>query len=164
MLVKLTTAALRGKQWPQKQEWFNAWGPHIFSLLIFSDGFSVVLHFTRVNVTNGSMMWYLDPGPCICYTGSATPPGCTNTSIHARGFAVSPHTRDTSIDGQLLQRAGQGRQSFLTHQQDRCLPSAKRNRMSTALALHSDRPWATKYYNIRYISQLGKIKLYSLPY
>ena len=47
---------------PPKQEWFYRWRPlTFFSLLIFSDCFSLVLHLARVSVTTGSMRRYLDP-------------------------------------------------------------------------------------------------------
>ena len=69
----------------------------IFSLLIFSDCFSLVFQLARVSVTTGSMRRYLDPTEAA----QAVQLLQDGTSIRtiARRFAVSPS---------IVARAGQG--------------------------------------------------------
>ncbi len=92
----------------------------IFSLLIFSDCFSLVLHLARVSVTTGSVRRYLDPTE----VAQAVPLLQDGTSIRdiARRFAVSPRPSSVSRAqrrfqeaGRYSRRAGQGRRRPLTH-------------------------------------------------
>ncbi len=108
-----------------KQESFYRWSPPtFFSLLIFPDCFSLVLHLASVSVTSGSMRRYLDPAE----VAQAVQLLQDGTSIHAitRRFAVSPSTdsrtwRRFQDTGSYSRRAGQGCRKSLTLQQDRCL-------------------------------------------
>ena len=110
---------------PPKQEWFYRWRPlTFFSLLIFSDSFSLVLHLARVSVTTGSMRRYLDPTE-VAQAVQLLQDGTSIRAI-ARRFAVSPSTvsrawRRFQETGSYSRRVGQSRRRSLTHQQDRYL-------------------------------------------
>lgn len=106
---------------PPKQEWFYRWRPlTFFSLLIYSDCFSLVLHLARVSVTTGSMRRYLDPTK-VAQAVQLLQDGASICAI-ARRFAVSPNTvsracRRFQETGSYSRRAGQGSRRSLTHQQ-----------------------------------------------
>jgi len=61
--MKLTTGVLKGQQCDDHRIGMvlEVEAMDVFSLLIFSDCFSLVLHLARVSVTTGSMRRYLDP-------------------------------------------------------------------------------------------------------
>ncbi len=92
----------------------------IFSLLIFSDCSSLVLHLARVTVTTGSMRQYLDPTE-VAQAVQLLQDGTSIRAI-ARRFAVSPSTvsrawRRFQETGSYSRRDGQGRRRSLTHLQ-----------------------------------------------
>ncbi len=110
---------------PKQESFYRCRPLTFFSLLIFPDCFSLVLHLASVSVTSGSMRRYLDPAE----VSQAIQLLQVGTSIHAitRRFAVSPSTdsrtwrRFQETGWSHSRRAGQGCRKSLTLQQDRCL-------------------------------------------
>ncbi len=98
-----------------KQEWFHRWRPlTFFSLIIFSDCFSLVLHLASVSVT--SIRQYLDPTRAVQLLQDGT-----SICAIARRFAVSPSTvsrawRRFQKTDSYSRRTRQGRRRSLTQQ------------------------------------------------
>ena len=134
--MKVTTGAMERKNFrqPPKREWFYVWWPQSVALSLSSlTDLPLVLCYASVLVANGIMIRFLQPNQ-VAQVIQLHQEG---TVRRKRVSCISQHSlksTEETLEGHYTRRAGQGRRTASTLQQNQYLLCARSTRRSTARA------------------------------